>query len=1178
MQRKVYIFENLDCANCAAKIERKLSKLPELSDVSVTFATKQLRFAAEDPEAVLPKIRETIQSMEPDVEVVERTRSRRKAAETHNHEHHHHEHGEECGCGHDHHDHDHDHEEHEHHHHHHEHGEECGCGHDHHDHDHDHEEHEHHYHHHEHGEECGCGHDHHDHDHDHEEHEHEHHHHHEHGEECGCGHDHHDHDHDHEDHDHHHHHEHGEECGCGHDHHDHDHDHEEHEHHHHHHEHGEECGCGHDHHNHEHHHHHDHGPAKPQATRSHTHFQVDHHQVEGHPEGCQCEQCNSYVEYCDVCGESLAKCNCHMPDEDLEKKVYILEGIDCANCAAKIEAKIRQMPEVGFASVAFATKQLRVSANNQAELLPKMQAVVDSIEDGVTIVPRQRKKLSGISNTKVYILEGLDCANCAAKIEAKLRTLNGVDDLTITYATKQMKLSAKNPDQMIPMIKETIDAMEDGITIVPKDNKVIKSEEAGEKKFSFNNPLVSIGVGAVIFIIGEILEHVGNVPTIPMFALFLIAYLVLGGKVLITAGKNIMKGQVFDENFLMCIATIGAFCIQEFPEAVGVMLFYRIGEYFEEKATEQSRTQIMEAVDLRPEVVNLVIGNDVRIIDAEEANVGDILLVRPGDRIPLDGVIIDGESRIDTSPVTGEPVPVMAKAGDNIVSGCVNTSGQLKIRVEKILEESMVTRILDSVENAAASKPNIDKFITRFARVYTPFVVLFALFVAVVLPFILPDSLNWHFFVDSAYTGTVNTIHGTSGTASIYTALTFLVISCPCALVLSVPLAFFSGIGAGSKKGILFKGGIAIESLKNVKAIVMDKTGTITKGNFVVQKANPAGNAMTANDLLAISASCELSSTHPIGNSIVEAAEEKGLSIERPSKVEEIAGHGIRAELSRGVVLCGNRKLMDAQNVDLSVYQKENFGTEVLVALNGKFVGNIVISDTVKDDAKDAIAAVKKQGIITAMLTGDAQESADAVAKETGIDEVHAKLLPQDKLSELKKIRENHGAVMFVGDGINDAPVLAGADVGAAMGSGADAAIEAADVVFMNSEMKAIPEAIGIAKMTNSISWQNVVFALAIKIIVMIMGLFGFANMWIAVFADTGVSVLCLLNSIRILHRKQEFAGVSKQTKSENQITNIDDLILGLLFSGYPGKFVERFGEEVRRDRSNSNQFFKKQL
>ena len=1146
MQRKVYILENLDCANCAAKIERKLSKLPELNDVSVTFATKQLRFEAEDPEAVLPKIRETIQSMEPDVEVVERTRGKRKTAE-HHHEHHDHEHGHEdgCGCGHehhhehhDHHDHEHGHEEscgcgHEHHHEYHEHHgheESCGCDHDHH--------HEHHDHEHSHEEGCGCGHDHHhdhhDHEHGHEEgcgcghehhHEHHNHHDHDHGHEegCGCGHEHHHEHHNHHDHEH----GHEESCGCGHehhhehhDHHDHEHGHEEscgcgHEHHHDHHdhEHGHEdgCGCGHDHH---------HESSKPQATRSHTHFEVEYHHVAGHPDHCDCSQCNSYVEYCDVCGESLAKCTCHMPDEDLEKKVYILEGIDCANCAAKIEAKIRQMPEVGFASVAFATKQLRVSANNQAELLPKMQAVVDSIEDGVTIVPRQRKRPTGISNTKIYILEGLDCANCAAKIEAKLRTLNGVDDLTITYATKQMKLSAKNPDQMIPLIKETIDSMEDGITIVPKDNKVVKSAEKEEKKFSFKNPLVSIGIGAVIFIIGEVLEHIGNVPAIPMFALFLIAYLVLGGKVLVTAGKNIMKGQVFDENFLMCIATIGAFCIQEFPEAVGVMLFYRIGEYFEEKATEQSRTQIMEAVDLRPEVVNLIVGEDIRVIDAEEANVGDILLVRPGDRIPLDGVIIDGESRIDTSPVTGEPVPVMAKTGDNIVSGCVNTSGQLKIRVEKILEESMVTRILDSVENAAASKPNIDKFITRFARVYTPFVVFFALFVAIVLPFILPDSLNWHLFVDSAYTGTVNTIHGTSGTASIYTALTFLVISCPCALVLSVPLAFFSGIGAGSKKGILFKGGIAIEGLKNVKAIVMDKTGTITKGNFVVQKANPAGNAMTANDLLAISASCELSSTHPIGNSIVDAAKEKGLSIERPSKVEEIAGHGIRAELSKGVVLCGNRKLMDEQNVDLSSYQKEDFGTEVLVALNGKFVGNIVISDTVKEDAKEAIAAVKKQGIITAMLTGDAQESADAVAKETGIDEVHAKLLPQDKLSELKKIRESHGAVMFVGDGINDAPVLAGADVGAAMGSGADAAIEAADVVFMNSEMKAIPEAVSIAKMTNSISWQNVVFALAIKIIVMIMGLFGFANMWIAVFADTGVSVLCLLNSIRILHRK----------------------------------------------------------
>ena len=782
-----------------------------------------------------------------------------------------------------------------------------------------------------------------------------------------------------------------------------------------------------------------------------------------------------------------------MPDEDLEKKVYILEGIDCANCAAKIEAKIRQMPEVGFASVAFATKQLRVSANNQAELLPKMQAVVDSIEDGVTIVPRQRKKLSGISNTKVYILEGLDCANCAAKIEAKLRTLNGVDDLTITYATKQMKLSAKNPDQMIPMIKETIDAMEDGITIVPKDNKVIKSEEAGEKKFSFNNPLVSIGVGAVIFIIGEILEHVGNVPTIPMFALFLIAYLVLGGKVLITAGKNIMKGQVFDENFLMCIATIGAFCIQEFPEAVGVMLFYRIGEYFEEKATEQSRTQIMEAVDLRPEVVNLVIGNDVRIIDAEEANVGDILLVRPGDRIPLDGIITDGETMIDTSPVTGEPIPVSASVGTDVTSGCLNTSGVIKIKVEKVLEESMVTRIMDSVENAAASKPKMDRFITRFSRVYTPFVVLLALATAIIPSLVTGNWTHW-----------------------IYTALTFLVISCPCALVLSVPLAFFSGIGAGSKIGILFKGGAALETLKDITSVVMDKTGTITKGNFKVQDVIPLGNT-TRHEILSLAASCEESSTHPIGKSIMEAAKDENVTYKTPENAKEIAGHGSVITIDNSEILAGNKKLMAQYHVTGDYPETTSYGTEVFLAKDGVLIGAIVIADTLKDDAKSAIASLKAQNLHTVMLTGDSETTANVIAKETGIDEVYSRLLPDEKLAKLQEQRSKHGAVMFVGDGINDAPVLAGADCGAAMGSGADAAIEAADVVFMTSNVEAIPQAISIGKKACKIAWQNVVFALAIKALVMILGLLGFANMWMAVFADSGVAMLCVINSIRAM-------------------------------------------------------------
>lgn len=571
----------------------------------------------------------------------------------------------------------------------------------------------------------------------------------------------------------------------------------------------------------------------------------------------------------------------------------------------------------------------------------------------------------------------------------------------------------------------------------------------------------------------------------------------LRSEIVLTAVKNLLKGRIFDENFLMSIATLGAFAIHEYPEAVGVMLFYRIGEVFEHIAVEKSRGQIMDAVDMRPEVVNLVIGEDIKVIAAEAANVGDILLIRPGDRVPLDGVIVEGESRIDTSPITGEPVPVKAGYGDEVTSGCINTSGLLKIRVEKILEESMVTRILDSVENAAANKPKIDRFITKFARIYTPFVVVLAACTAII-PSLFTG--NWNYWV--------------------YTALSFLVMSCPCALVLSVPLAFFSGIGAGSKRGILFKGGVSLEAMKDVNAIVMDKTGTITKGNFVLQKAVPFDNQVTEKQLLSWCASCELTSTHPIGNSIVTAAKEQNLTIIRPSSVEEISGHGIRAILSEDEILCGNRKFMEKFHISLDGYEKNNFGTEVLAARNGKFIGYLVISDTVKEDAKSAVSQIKKQGIATIMLTGDAQDSADAVAQATCIDEVHARLLPQDKLSELNNIRNKYGAVMFVGDGINDAPVLAGADVGAAMGSGADAAIEAADVVFMTSSMEAIPQALAIAKSTSSISWQNVIFALVIKIMVMILGLCGFASMWMAVVADTGVAMLCVLNSIRILYKK----------------------------------------------------------
>ena len=704
----------------------------------------------------------------------------------------------------------------------------------------------------------------------------------------------------------------------------------------------------------------------------------------------------------------------------------------------------------------------------------------------------------------VFILENLGCANCASKMEQRIRELPGVYSATITFATKQLRLSAEDPQKLLPEIQKICSSIESQVQvhekdITPRNESTAVSENSvsdSHKAFSDEQKdLFVIISGAILLIISTILRHMGfeMIITLP---LYIIAYLLLGGPILLEAGQNILHGQIFDENFLMSLATLGAFAMKDFPEAVGIMLFYRIGEFFEHIAVERSRSQIMDAVDMRPEVVNLLDKDQVRVIAAENAKVGDMLLIRPGDRIPLDGIIAEGESRLDTSPITGEPVPVSVKPGDAITSGCVNTSGQLILRVEKPLEESMVSRILDAVENAAASKPKIDRFITRFSRIYTPVVVFLAVATAVI-PSVLTG--DWNYW--------------------IYTALTFLVMSCPCALVLSVPLAFFSGIGAGSKKGILFKGGVSIEALGNLGAVVMDKTGTITEGNFKLQKIVSDGT-YSEKELLRICASCEQNSTHPIAVSIVTAARERHLDLDTPENLEEIAGHGISASLKEGTVLCGNRKLMEANRILIDKMESETYGSEVFLAVNGKFAGYLLISDTIKQDAKSAISRLKSLGLYTVMLTGDSENSASAVAKETGIDEVYAKLLPQDKLNILSKVRANHGSVMFVGDGINDAPVLAGADVGAAMGSGADAAIEAADAVFMNSNVESIPLSIRIARSTNRIAMQNVVFALIIKIAVMILGLAGFANMWMAVFADTGVAMLCVLNSIRVLYKK----------------------------------------------------------
>ena len=735
----------------------------------------------------------------------------------------------------------------------------------------------------------------------------------------------------------------------------------------------------------------------------------------------------------------------------------------------------------------FETKQLRVTGENPDALLPKIREICSGIEsEAKVIAPTPRHY--GKNGQRVYTLENLGCAHCAAKMQHQISQLDGIDDCVLVYETKQLRVKGENPDALLPKIREICSNIESEV-------KVIAPEEEQEDEEG-SHPLAEMLIGAALFVAGLIIP-VTTVKIVLMVA----AYLLLGRHVLLTAVKNIGRGQVFDENFLMAVATIGAWAVGSFDEAIGVMLFYRVGEYFEDRAVDRSRKQIMDAIDLRPETVNLV-GADgsISVIPAEDAAEGDIVLVRPGDRVPLDGEVSEGETRLDTSAVTGEPVPVRVTVGDRVTSGCVNTDGAVKIRVTHVLAESMVQRILDSVENAAARKPKIDRFITRFSRVYTPAVVAIALLTAIVPSLFTGEWHKW-----------------------VYTAMTFLVISCPCALVLSVPLTYFSGIGAGSRRGILFKGGASLEALNNVKTIVMDKTGTITKGNFVVQNIVPAkGVPLNEGELLWLAAKCESASTHPIARSILTAYEERGAEHGSGTveNIRELAGEGVIASVEGKTVLCGNVKLMEHSNIDLSGYHGTPGSTEVLLALDGRFLGHIDIADTVKPDAKQAIGRMKAQGLRTAMLTGDGQASADAVAQSIGIDEVHARLLPQDKLAALNEIREKNGAVMFVGDGINDAPVLAGADVGAAMGSGADAAIEAADVVFMKADLSSVPTSVKIARSADIISKENIIFALAVKLLVMVLGLTNHASMWLAVFADTGVAMLCVLNSVRMLYKK----------------------------------------------------------
>ena len=595
-----------------------------------------------------------------------------------------------------------------------------------------------------------------------------------------------------------------------------------------------------------------------------------------------------------------------------------------------------------------------------------------------------------------------------------------------------------------------------------------------------------------------------RLPGLAVFVLYLIPYLIVGYDVIVKAAKNIAHGQVFDENFLMMLATFGAFGLgifgdAQYDEALAVMLFYQIGELFQDYAVGKSRDSITAMMDIAPEYANLERDGKIEEVDPEEAAVGDIIVIKPGERVPLDGEVIEGETFLDTAALTGESVPRRVAVGDRVVSGCINGDGTLRVRVSSVYEDSTVARILDMVENASSRKAKMENFITRFARVYTPIVTIGAVVLAILMPLLF--GMTW--------------------ADGIQRACNFLIVSCPCALVISVPLGFFGGISAASRIGVLVKGSNFLEAAASVTTIVMDKTGTLTKGEFKVQKVLPA-EGMSREELLRLAALGEGYSTHPIARSIRQAyGQEPDLS--QVSVAQETAGHGVSVNVEGHKLLIGNEKLMEQEKI--SYQRSTEAGTLIYIACDGRFAGCIVISDTIKEGAPQAIADMKKAGIRkTVMLTGDRREAAEHAAGQLGIDEVRSELLPGDKVSaveELIKEQTDGGKLAFVGDGINDAPVLMRADVGIAMGRfGSDAAIEAADIVLMDDDIRKIPSVIRIARKTEGIVRGNVIFAIAVKVLILVLSAFGMASMWAAVFGDVGVCILCVLNSMRALRFK----------------------------------------------------------
>ena len=729
------------------------------------------------------------------------------------------------------------------------------------------------------------------------------------------------------------------------------------------------------------------------------------------------------------------------------------------------------------------------------------------------IVINKKLEVAMKSNECMLSIEGLDCPNCAAKVERKINTLEGIKEATVDFLGKKIVVLADeiSENELVELIQTEVDKIEDGVKVFVPKVQAGESSSEGEDTGKIKKKLL---IGGVLFVLGI---FVPKTLFIPKLVIFLVSYLVIGGDVLISAFKNILNGQVFDENFLMAIATVGAFAIGEYPEGVAVMLFYQLGELFQGIAVNNSRKSIVSLMDIRPDYANIKVGEGIKKVSPEEIKVGEIIVVKPGEKVPLDGKIVKGASTFDTSALTGESLPREAKAGDDVLSGFINKNGLIEIQVAKVFSESTVSKILYLMENAGSKKSKTENFITKFARYYTPVVVITALIVAIFPPLL---------------------IQGATFSDWIYRALIFLVVSCPCALVISIPLGFFGGIGGASRHGILIKGTNYLEVLNNLESVVMDKTGTLTKGIFKVTEVN-AENNIKINDfqnnkteltkplLLKYAAHIEKFSNHPIAQSIVAEYENSVSKVDENvvKDFEEISGFGIKVNINNHQFLAGNSKLMNLGNITFD--KKENLGTAIYLAADGKYIGNILISDEVKEDSARAIKGMKENGVKEiVMLTGDNEAIGKNIAEKLGIDKVFTELLPNEKVEKLEKIyktKSEKGKVAFVGDGINDAPVLARADLGIAMGgAGSDAAIEAADVVIMNDEPSKIVTAIKIAKKTKEIVWQNITVAFAVKIVVMALGLFGDATMWEAVFADVGVALLAVLNATRVLRYNPE--------------------------------------------------------